>query len=91
MNLTIPFAPPVHLTPQQGQIIDYLNDGEWHCMANPGFYMKDDRTRISELIRKGYEIQSQPCDGRCRVDHSARIFMRKLVEAPHFFTNLTSH
>lgn len=72
------------LTPQQKQIIGYLNDGEWHCMASADFYMKDDRTRISELRKIGYSFQEEPCDSRaqCKVKHSSRLYMRRLISAP---------
>lgn len=63
---------------QQQQILEYLSDGEWHCMANANFYMKDDRKRISELREQGHVILSQPCDGRCGVKHNSRLLMRKL-------------
>lgn len=62
---------------QHQQILNYLADGDWHCMANANFYMKDDRKRISELNRSGYQILGKPCDGRCGVKHSSRVFMRK--------------
>lgn len=76
------------LTPQQKQIIDYLNDGEWHCMTNATFFMKDDRTRISELRRMGYFFEEQPCDSRakCKIQHNARLYMRRLIEAPKVST-----
>lgn len=63
---------------QQQQILNYLSDGEWHCMANANFFMKDDRKRISELRDMGHVILSKPCDGRCRVKHNSRLLMRKL-------------
>lgn len=63
---------------QQQQILNYLSDREWHCMANANFYMKDDRKRISELRDQGHIILSQPCDGRCGVKHNSRLLMRKL-------------
>jgi len=66
------------MTPQQKQIYQYLISGEWKCMANPNFFMKDDRKRISELNQKGYNIIGKPCDGRCGIKHSSRILMRKL-------------
>ena len=72
-------------TPQQQKIIDYLRDQQWHCMATPGFFIKDDRKRISELNQegsylhgKGYYVNGMKCDGRCGVKHSARIFMRRI-------------
>lgn len=71
------------LSPQQNQIVSYLSDGEWRCMASADFYMKDDRTRISELRRIGYEIDGKPCDRRCGVRHSSNVFMRKLVKVPN--------
>jgi len=72
----------MHLSPSQAKIIDYLNDGEWHCMANPSFFIKDDRKRLSELREKGYGIESKECDGRCGVQHNARLLMRRLVHSP---------
>lgn len=47
-------------------------------MARAGFYMKDDRKRISELNRMGYVITGRPCDGRCGINHSSRLFMRRM-------------
>lgn len=70
------------LSRQQKKIIDYLEDGEFHCMANPSFFIKDDRTRISELRRKGYEFDSRACDKRCGVQHAARLVMRRIVAVP---------
>lgn len=70
------------LTPQQKKILDYLADGEWHCMANANFYMKDDRKRISELNDKGYDIQGERCKGMCGIKHSAGIYMRRLAALP---------
>lgn len=61
------------------QILDYLKDGEWHCMATATFFIKDDRKRISELNKQGFVIEGVPCDGNCGVKHSSNIFMRKLV------------
>jgi len=73
------------LSPQQQLIMDYLKDGEWHCMANPGFYMKDDRKRISDLNKIGkaenFEIEGAVCDGRCGIQHQAQIKMRRLVRS----------
>lgn len=51
-------------------------------MASAGFFIKDDRKRISELNEMGYEIVGQPCDKRCGTNHSSGIFMRKLVNRP---------
>lgn len=64
------------------KIIDYLKDGDWHCFATPGFFMKDDRTRISELRRMGYTFDERGCDGRCNVSHNSKLLMRRLVSAP---------
>lgn len=63
---------------QQQQILNYLGNGNWRCMANPDFFMKDDRKIISVLKRKGFDIQSRPCDGRCGVNHKSRLLMRRL-------------
>lgn len=67
------------LTPQQKQITDYLAGGDWKCMATPDFFIKDDRKRISELNQKGYTINGKPCDGRCGIKHSSRIYMRQMT------------
>ena len=64
------------------KIIEYLKDGDWHCFANPGFFMKDDRTRISELRKLGYTFDERLCDGRCNVSHNSKLLMRRLVSSP---------
>jgi len=64
------------------KIIEYLKDGDWHCFANPGFFMKDDRTRISELRKMGYTFDERLCDGRCNVSHNSKLLMRRLVSMP---------
>jgi hypothetical protein len=69
------------LTPQQQKIIDFLADGRWHCMADT-FFMKDDRKRISELNKLGYEIIGMKCDRSCGKKHSSRVYMRKLKGSP---------
>lgn len=73
-----------HLSPQQKKIIEHLADGEWHCMASPKFFIKDDRKRISELNDKGYVIIGQPCDirGKCGLKHTSNVFMRRLEGKP---------
>lgn len=55
------------LSPSHKKILAYLADGDWHCMANANFFMKDDRKRISELNARGYVIEGVKCDGRCGV------------------------
>lgn len=70
------------LSPQKQQIIDFLEDGEWHCFATPSFFIKDDRKRISELNEAGYNIIGMKCDGRCGTSHSSGVFMRKLDGKP---------
>lgn len=70
------------MTNQQNQILDYLKDGDFHCMASKDFFMKDDRSRISELRRMGYTFEDKPCDGRCGVKHNARLLMRRLTGTP---------
>lgn len=72
----------LHLSPQEAKIIEYLSGGDWKCLATPDFYMKDDRARISALRRKGYVINSMPCDGRCATNHKSRVLMRMLVSKP---------
>ncbi len=43
------------LTPQQKQILDLLDDMQKHCFTVE-LYMKDDRSRISELRKMGYRF-----------------------------------
>ena len=69
------------LTPQQTQIINLLSDGEYHC-PTAELFMKDDRKRISELRKMGYEFDSPPCDKKCGINHSSRVVMRALVKTP---------
>lgn len=47
------------LTPQQNKVLEWLKNG-WYCTSGMN-YMTDYRKRISELKRKGYELQSRPC------------------------------
>ncbi len=70
------------LSPSQQKIVDYLAGGEWKCMATPTLFIKDDRKRISELNAKGLLIEGKKCDGRCGINHSGHIFMRRLAVAP---------
>ena len=75
----------IKLSPQQKLIVDYLRDGDWHCMAGANFFMKDDRKRISELNQKGFVIQGVPCDKEasgCTVNHNSNVYMRRIVEKP---------
>lgn len=73
----------IHFSPDQQRIIDILRDGSWHCVFSE-LVIKDDRKRISEINVKlephGYEIIAYKCDGRCRINHSSRIFMRRLMK-----------
>ena len=69
------------MTPQQTQIINLLSDGEYHC-PTAELFMKDDRKRISELRKMGYEFDSPPCDKKCGINHSSRVVMRRLMAEP---------
>lgn len=71
-----------HLSPNEQKIVDFLEDGSWHCMATPTFFMKDDRARISSINKKGYKIISMMCDKSCGVNHSSQIVMRQMIERP---------
>ena len=64
------------MTPQQQQIIELLSDGRFHC-PTVELYMKDDRSRFSELRDMGYDIESPKCNfGH---NHSSRVVMRRLI------------
>lgn len=58
-------------------------------MTNAGFYMKDDRKRISELnsmVENGehpYDIVGERCRGICGEKHQSHVYMRKLVKSPN--------
>lgn len=71
----------MNLTPQQQKVVNYLQDGKWHCMAND-FFIKDDRKRISELNRMGFNIIGFKCDRTCGIKHSSRVLMRKMKGVP---------
>ena len=78
----------MHLSPQEKQIIDLLSDGEWHCPTKE-LFMKDDRARISALLKKGYQIVSDRyCDGSCGMRHNARVKLRRLVSMPESVDSL---
>ena len=77
------------LTPQQKLIVDYLQGGEWKCMATPTLFIKDDRKRISELNQKGYTIEGKPCT-LCK-NHSSKVFMRRLVSDPRIKRTQIAH
>ena len=76
-------------SPDQQKIINVLKDFRWHCLDSKNFYMKDNRTRISEINAKlfdyelqtgqGWKIISFKCDKRCGTNHSSRIQMRRLM------------
>ena len=67
------------MTPQQSKIIEMLSDGRYHCPTKE-LYMKDDRTRFSELRDMGYGFDSPRCT-LC-IDHSSRVLMRKMIKKP---------
>src|SRR3990167_7880940 len=64
------------LTPQQNQILNMHEDGQWHCPTKE-LYMKDDRKRYSELRQKGYVFESIPCN--LGHNHNSGVFMRRLI------------
>lgn len=70
----------MNLNHNEKEILDYLSDGEWHCMASPYFYQKDDRARISSLNKKGYVVVGVPCT--FHKHDSMRLKMRKLTQIP---------
>ncbi len=72
-------------TAQWKQIINLLEDGEWHCLTNE-LYMKDDRARISHmnkgtegnLLQRNLKIEGKHCDFSGH-NHNSRLYMRRLV------------
>lgn len=73
------------LTPQHIQILDYLADQQWHCFAAKTFFMKDDRTRLCELRKKGFVIEGRRCDGKCGIAHNSAVRMRMLSSWPDWY------
>lgn len=69
------------LTPQHNQILKMLEDGLYHC-PTVELYMKDDRKRISELIKGGYNILGDKLCDNPNHGHISRIKLRRL--APSF-------
>lgn len=59
------------------KILNLLSDHKWHCGQELNdLYIKDDRRRITDLKRKGYQIESQLCNlGHI---HNSRLYMRRL-------------
>ncbi len=67
---------------QKQQIINLLSDYEVHCTAHE-MYMKDDRSRISELRKEGYLFDENI--GTCKDlshNHGADLKLRKLISKP---------
>ena len=73
----------MHLTPQQQQLVNLLADGSWHCTVAEEF-MKDDRSRISELRHLGFvfDESGKTCD---RHNHNAKLKLRRLISFPDGF------
>ena len=73
----------MHLTPQQQQLVNLLADGSWHCTVAEEF-MKDDRSRISELRKMGFvfDESGKICD---RHNHQSKLKLRRLISFPDGF------
>lgn len=74
------------MTPQQTQIINLLLDGNTHC-PTVELFMKDDRTRISELRKMGYVFDESA--GICKEpthNHGSKVKLRKLLSTPYDYT-----
>ena len=60
---------------QQAQILQLLNDGEKHCVAEilEKMFIVDYRARLGELRKRGYNLISEPCGGRCGRKHNSGV------------------
>lgn len=69
------------LTPQHRRILDWLEDGNFHCGIEMT-YMIDMRKRVSEMKVLGYEIEGKRCNLH---RHDSGVYMRRWVkEKPKF-------
>ena len=49
-------------TSQQTKILNLLSDNQFHCSSEfYAMYIADPRTRICELKKKGYNLESRAC------------------------------
>jgi len=66
------------------KILFILSDHKWHCGSEilSKVQTKDDRTRISELRKRGVKLDSKPCDGFCGTLHKRGLYKRLLIYAP---------
>lgn len=66
------------------KILFILSDYKWHCGSEilSKVQTKDDRTRISELRKRGVKLDSKPCDGFCGTIHKRGLYKRLLLYAP---------
>lgn len=70
-----------HPNRQHKELLALLEDGEYHCPTHEKF-MKDDRTRFSELKKMGYVILGDKyCDIPAH-NHRAKVKLRKWVQTP---------
>lgn len=64
------------LTPQHKRILDWLEDGNYHCGVEMT-YMIDMRKRVSEMKVLGYEIEGKRCNLH---RHDSGVYMRRWVK-----------
>ena len=71
------------LSPQKRKLLDLFSDRAWHCSNEiVPLFIRDYRKRISEMLREGFMIESQVCNGSCGTSHNAGIHMYRLADTP---------
>ena len=74
---------------QQAQILQLLNDGEKHCVAEilEKMFIVDYRRRFCDLREQGYNLLSEPCGGRCGRKHSSQLHQWTLLPSKPKYEN----
>ena len=72
--------PPLIVTGKQIQLMEILNDGQWHCSVEfiERMHIVDYRKRLSELKKQGYNLISVLCKETCGRKHKANVHKWKL-------------
>lgn len=60
---------------QSEQLLNILSDNQPHCVVElrESLFCYDYRKRLSEIKQKGYNLLSEPCEGRCGRNHTSQL------------------
>lgn len=64
---------------QKTKLLEILSNGQWHCLTNE-MYLKDDRSRLSELRKEGHIFSNDDnmwCEDPAH-RHYSRVKLRRL-------------